>query len=325
MRHAKSAAYGSLIGLLMVALVAQPALAIDATSPITAANGTIACPTCTVGTPSQYGLPVWGSSQTLGTINPTSQTTYFLRSKGTGANPAFEALAIGDIPSDTAANWAAKIGTPTGSGGEFVRATSPTITSPTISTSINLPSSAVDAIGEIASSIQKGTANATKIVTTTSASTTTNNCAKWDSDGNLVDSGGTCGGASINPILALSTYTPVTVAAATPVYLSLSGDVSTTETNVQTPIKNAATFSSFQCVVNAGTTNAVTAVLGVGTCGSTASYTSKAQVVLSSSANTAGTSSGSTAVTAGQCVTIKLTASSDATAATLHCSVERSA
>lgn len=263
---------GTTVGLVTVALTAQPALAITATSPITASNGAIACPTCaTESSPAQYSLPVWGATQELEAITPSSQTTYFLRSKGVSANPAFEALVIGDI------------------------------------------------------SFTSGSSGATKVVSTTSAGLTTNNCAKWDANGNLVDSGGTCGGSSINPLVAISTATPVTVASGTPVYLSLGGEASTTESEVRTPIQNAATFASLQCVANAGTTNAITATLGTAACTSAMDYTSKAAVTMSATANTTGSSSGTTSVTGGQCVAIKLTAGTSATAATIHCTVERSA
>lgn len=128
-----------------------------------------------------------------------------------------------------------------------------------------------------------------------------------------------------NAIVSLSTVTPVTVLSATPVYVSLGGNVSTTESNVRTPIASAVTFGNLQCVASSGTTNAITAVLGTAACGTTANVTSKAQVVMSATANTTGTSSGSTAVTAGECAVIKLTAGTDAAATTINCSYERTA
>ena len=85
----------------------------------------------------------------------------------------------------------------TGSGGGFVRATSPTITSPTISTSIALPADAVDAITEIASALKSGV-DATLI---TGTEGTNGNCAQWNADGDLIDSGAGCGGGSGDSIL----------------------------------------------------------------------------------------------------------------------------
>lgn len=330
-----SALLGTLVGLLIVSLTALPAHAIDASAPITASNGLIGCATCaTESNPAQYNIPVWGSTQEFGTIAPSSQTTYFLRSKGTSANPAFEALAIGDIPSGTATQWGALIGTPTGSG-EFVRATNPSLAGVTITGAVSasgatapftLPAGAIGAVADLASGIKKGTANVAKFVTTTSGATTTNNCAKWDADGNLVDSGGTCGGSSApNPVISLTTTTPVTVLSATPVYLSLSGEASTTEASVRTPFKNATTFGNLMCTANGNTTNAITATIGTAACTSAASFTSMATVTMSATANTQGTSSGTTAISAGQCAVIKLTAGTDAAAASIHCTFERTA
>lgn len=128
-----------------------------------------------------------------------------------------------------------------------------------------------------------------------------------------------------NPVLTLSTVTPVTVLSSTPRYLSMSGDVSSTEADVRTPFVSAVTFGNLQCVPSSGTTNAITAVIGTAACTSAADFTSKAQVVMSATANTTGTSSGSTAVTAGQCAVIKLTAGTDAAATNIHCSYERTA
>lgn len=128
-----------------------------------------------------------------------------------------------------------------------------------------------------------------------------------------------------NPIMAMTTVTPVTVLSSTPVYVSLGGNVSTTEANARTPVVNAATFGNLQCVPTGGTTNAITAIIGTAACTSAADFTSKAQVVMSATANTTGTSSGSTAVTAGQCAVIRLTAGTDAAATTVNCSWERTA
>lgn len=127
----------------------------------------------------------------------------------------------------------------------------------------------------------------------------------------------------VHSLLAFSTETPVTVASATPVYVSLGGNVSTTEAEVRTPIENGATFTDLQCIPNGGTTNAITAVLGENACTTTADVTSKAQVVMSATQNTQGTASGTTTVSAGECAVIKLTAGTDADAVTIHCTVEK--
>lgn len=106
----------------------------------------------------------------------------------TGSNPtkitAYAAVSTSSV-------LAGVLSDETGSGAA-VFGTSPTITSPTVSTSIALPSDAVDAITEIASAIKTG-ADA-KLVTGTAGGT--GNCAQWNADGDIVDSGSGCGGGS---------------------------------------------------------------------------------------------------------------------------------
>jgi hypothetical protein len=75
-------------------------------------------------------------------------------------------------------------------------------------TTLTLPSNAVDAIGEIATGIKSG--NGSKVATVT-GSFTTNNCIKVDANGNLVDSGGICGGAA-STLDALTDVTITSVA-----------------------------------------------------------------------------------------------------------------
>lgn len=51
------------------------------------------------GTPTQYAIPVWTSATDITKIAPSAQTTYPMFSAGSSANPAFRAIADGDIPS----------------------------------------------------------------------------------------------------------------------------------------------------------------------------------------------------------------------------------
>lgn len=319
-------------GLAALLALSTDAFALDATSPITASNGTIACATCVVeDSVSQYGIPVWGTTQNLGVITPSSQTTYALFSAGTGANPAFRALADGDLPSQTSAQVAAHVSDETGTAGNLVFSTNPSLNGITLTgtadltgATVNLPASAVDAITEIATAIKSGGTNAVKVVTTTSGSTTTNNCAKWDANGNLVDAGAACGGSN-NPVVAFSSETKVN-ASTTALYMSLGGLVSSTEGDAQTPLAAAATLGSFQCVASGSTTQAITAIIGTGTCGGTINYTTKAQVVMSTTANTTGTSSNTTSVSAGDCAVVKLTTSTGTSGAVhVNCSVSKTA
>lgn len=318
-----------LVLFLIIVLSHDEAYALGASAPISASNGVISCPTCTTSA-SNYttNSVIYGTGSgkaTAGvTVNGTA-TKKYLQQVSSGA-PTMEQIAIGDLGTFSSSDLAGRLSDESGTGGTVVYSTEPSISNITLTGTVTLPSGAVDAIGEIATGIKSGGVNAAKVVTTTSSALTANNCAKWDSDGNLIDAGTTCGGTSITPLTSFSSLTPVTVTTTQAVYLSLAGDVSTTESEVQTPIKNASTLGNLQCVANAGTTSAITAVVGTGACGSTINYTSKAQVIMSTSANTTGTSSGTTSVTAGNCAVVKLTVSTtDADAASVHCSLERTA
>lgn len=111
----------------------------------------------------------------------------------TGSNPtqvsAYAAVSTSSV-------LAGVLSDETGSGAA-VFGTSPTITSPTVSTSIALPADAVDAITEIASSIKTGADS--KLVTGTAGGN--GNCAQWNVDGDIVDSGAGCGGGSGDSII----------------------------------------------------------------------------------------------------------------------------
>lgn len=325
------------VATALFGFAAQPqvALAVDAQAPITASNGVIGCATCaTESNVQQYNIPVWGTTQEFGAIAPTSQTTYFLRSKGLNANPAFEALAIGDIPSGTATQWAALIGSPTGSG-EFVRATNPSLAGVTITGSVSasgatapftLPAGAIGSISDIASGIKIGSGS--KLATFTGSLPGQNRCVRINSTNDLEATSADCnsGSSAPNPVMSFTTTTPVTVLSATAVYVSLSGEVSTTEANVRTPFKNATTLGSLMCTANANTTNQITAQIGTAACTSAASFSgTPAAVTMNATANTQGTSSGTTAISAGQCAVVKLTAGTDAATASIHCTFERTA
>ena len=318
-----------LIITIVISLTAKDAFALAASTPISAANGTISCPTCTT-TSTSYNTNtiIYGT----GTGNATSAVAAntlsikkYLSQISTGT-PVFEQPQISELQAFSSANLATALSDETGTG-TVVFSTGPSINNITLTGTVTLPAGAIDGIADIDAGIKSGGAFATKIVTTTRSPLPLNNCAKWDINGNLVDAGTTCGGTQITPVTSLSSLTPVVVATPTPVYLSLSGDVSTVEEDVQTPFKIAATFGGLQCVANSATTNAITAFLGTGACGSPLTYTSKAQVVMSASANTTGTSTLTTTISAGNCAAIKLTipplSSTDSTPASIHCSMEK--
>lgn len=319
-----------LIITIVISLTAKDAFALASSTPISAANGTISCPTCTT-TSASYNTNtiIYGT----GTGNATSAVAAntlsikkYLSQTSTGT-PVFEQPQISELQAFSSANLATALSDETGTGGTVVFSTGPSISNITLTGTVTLPAGAIDGIADIDAGIKSGGTFAAKIVTTINTAPAVNNCAKWDTNGNLVDAGATCGGTQITPVTSLSSLTPVVIATPTPVYLSLSGDVSTVEDDVKTPFKTAATFGGLQCVANNATTNVITAILGTGACGSPLTYTSKAQVVMSASANTTGTSNYNTVISAGNCAAIKLTipplSSTDSAPASIHCSMEK--
>lgn len=81
----------------------------------------------------------------------------------------------------TSANLATLLSDETGSAGGFVRATSPTLTTPTFATSFTFDSVTVNNLTGVDTNIVTGTAG------------TAGNCAEWDANGDLVDAGAECG------------------------------------------------------------------------------------------------------------------------------------
>lgn len=229
--------------LVLLLVFAVPVWAAEqATLPIVISAGKASCPTCaTESSPTNHGIPVWGSgTQEFGVIGPDASSAKVLCSAGLSTDPLFCSLTLGFLPSDTASNWAAKIGTPTGTG-EFVRATNPTLAGLTLTGSqswggatapFTFPAGAIASMADFASGIKKGTANVAKMVTTTSGATTTNNCAKWDTDGNLVDSGGTCGGTSVAPPMVMEGQFPFPGGDVN-TYMSGAGNISATSGQAQ--------------------------------------------------------------------------------------------
>jgi hypothetical protein len=321
-------------------VVAAPAwAALQVAGPLTQNNGTLDCPTCvTESAPTNHGLVVQSATQETGAIGPDASSTKALFSAGSSADPAFRAILYSDITAGTAANFATIIGTPTGSG-EFVRATNPSLAGVTITGAVaagsstapwTFPAGAIGAAGltDVAGALLKGTSAVAKFVTTTSAATTLNNCAKWDANGNLVDSGGTCSGTPALTVVHkdISPLTQLTVLSATPVFCGLDGSCSTTAngTDVQTAYSGTGSFTNINCQAVTGTTNAVTAAVFSGACnGALANGT--ASNTMSATAWTAGSMSGTTSFTDGQCLVIKFTAGTNAAKATFRCSIKETA
>ncbi len=96
----------------------------------------------------------------------------------------------------------------------------------------------------------------------------------------------------------------------------------TTEDRVKAPMVRAQTYNDVACFSSAapGATKHFVVTIGTGACGSALNYTSKATCDISGTNQTC-TGSGSTAVTAGECVVARLVTDSGAATATVQCTM----
>ena len=161
---------------------------------------------------------------------------------------------------------------------------------------------------------------------TNATSLTTNRCVRFDGT-SLVSASGDCSTPQ-TPILAVSPGMDLTTSQT--VYLGLSGAVDTTEAQVAVPFKNGATLASLQCNNGAvqGVGNNVVITGRVGACGSLSdSGTFTCTITGSASANQSCNGGSNTmAVTAGQCVSVKVVTPASLSAnARIGCTIERTA
>ena len=329
-RRIEAIGLAAILGFLIIGLTALPAHAIDAQSPITASNGMIECATCaTESAPTQYNIPVWGTTQEFGVIAPSSQTTYFLRSKGLSANPAFEALAIGDIPSGTSTQWATLIGTPSGTG-EFVRATNPTLAGVTITGAVTasgatapftLPAGAIGSLADIASGIKTG--SGAKLATFTGTPPSAARCIRINATNDLEATSADCAsGSGVYAVLTPKSQTKVS-SISTTVYMDAVGSVGTADDLSTQTVVPVGTYGNLRCSASSNGTGASVTV-AKGTCGSALTVTSTTVALATANTVTADTTNTFT-TTAGQCINFKIAKTSFVATAWVTCVLERTA
>lgn len=333
------------VALALATLLPDAALAaMKFLSPLTdKGDGSVECTNCCTGSSLTSGsLLIGGGSSAVSALANNGTATVMYATNATGinsGNPTWRAPLLADLSTGAASSVLAGIlNDETGGTSKVVFDTNPTINGITLTGTIagngstapwQLPDGAIGVLADLASGIRKGTANSTKLVTTTDTSFTATHCAQWDADGNLVSSGGTCGGSSYSVHnLDFSPMTKLTVAAATPIFCGFDGSCSTTANgaDVQSPFDGTGTFEGIDCRATAGTTNAITVDLDFGTCGGALS-TGTAQAVMSTTGWNAPTSqTGTSAFTDGQCGVFKFSAGTDAAAGLIiRCTVKRTA
>lgn len=311
----------TLIALTLLGVAVEPAHAIDVTSPITGEDGTIACPTCSTAASvlPQYGIP-YSTSGTRAlsavTVNGTATKKYLQQVSG-GA-PTLEQPVLSDLTAFTSADFAGKISDETGTG-VVVLGSSPTITSPTISTSIDLPASAVNAITEIDSSIKIG--SGTKLATYTGALPGANRCVRVNATNDLEATSADCVSSSgVYAVLTPKSQTKVS-SGSTTVYMDAVGSVGTADDLGTQTVVPAGTWANLRCSASSnGTAASVTAAKG--TCGSALTVTSTTVALATANDVTSDTTNTFT-TTAGQCINFKIAKTSFVATAWVTCVLER--
>lgn len=320
----------SVIGLITVlsfiGTTYQPALAFDATAPIEASDGNISCPTCVKsGSAIAANAVPYGTdgTQAISSLAPNSgadKKYLFTASSGT---PAYGTIAIGDLSSMNSSDLAGKISDETGSGGGVVFATSPTITSPVISSSIDLPADSVNAITEVASSIKTG--SGTKLATFTGSVPASNKCIRMTSGGDLEVTSGDCAtGSGVNALIAPKSQTKVSNGSTT-VYMDAVGALSTSASDIGSQtIVPAGTWGNLRCSASSNGTSASVTVQK-GTCGNALSDTSMPTVSLTTANAVTSDTSTTFTTTADQCINFKIAKTNFAAVAWVTCVLERTA
>lgn len=304
--------------------VSQPAMAFDANAPIEASDGSISCPTCVKSSAAitTNGIP-YGTdgTQSLSTLSPNSGSDKKYLYTSSSGTPTYGTVAIGDLSAISSSDLTSKVSDETGSGA-LVFGTSPTITSPTISSSIDLPSDAINSIGEIASSLKTG--SGTKITTFTGSVPASNKCIRMTSGGDLEVTSNDCASSSgVYALLTPKSQTKVSNGGTT-VYMDAVGSLSTSATDIGSQtIVPAGTWGNLRCSASSNGTSASVTVQK-GTCGQTLSDTSMPTVSLST-ANTVTSDATTFTTNADQCINFKITKSNFSAVAWVTCTLERTA
>ena len=134
----------------------------------------------------------------------------------------------------------------------------------------------------------------------------------------------TAGG--IRSVLAFTSETPIDSSGNTTVYMGLGGRVSTTESNVRTPI-SAATLTNLRCYPSGtvgGTSLVVTA--GVGACTGALTYgASKPTVTPATSVTAVSDTSNTMTVSDAQCIALELAITGNINSVFINCTMDKTA
>lgn len=130
--------------------------------------------------------------------------------------------------------------------------------------------------------------------------------------------------AGATPVIATHSETKIDSSGDTTLYMSVSGQLSATESEMQTPFQSG-TYGNLICRASGtvgGTSMVVT--LGHGTCGSAATYTSK-PTVTPTAATAVEDTSNTAALSANDCMVYKVAITGNINGVYLSCSLERTA
>lgn len=341
-----------------LAVAGTNAYALTCTTPITCTNGVVAAATALTGTtPTNHGVIVGGSGQAV-TFLATGTSGQFLKSAGSGADPAMATIVTGDLPTtvlleaDVGAGLSVTsntLNTQSDEAGFLVDGGAGVLTCGTstegkmqVSNTGEVIQFCDGAATPLLSYTAKGDSSgsakialALKSATTTvdvSAATAPSNGQCLKATGSTTATWQSCSAAATTDQTYTVSETKI-LAGTTTAYMSLNGVVSTTESDVAVPVigTSASTYARLRCRASGSTGGSGIAITmglapnSAGDCG-TFSYTSKPTVTVTSTTRVGDTSNTLvTGTSENECIVYKLVPSGPTTTDTfVQCSIERS-
>lgn len=268
-----------------------------------------------------------GGAREVGNVAVNATATKKYLQQTSSGTPTFDQIAIGDLASISSANLVTAVSDETGSASGsplLVFNQNPTFAGITATgtldftgATVNLPADAVDAMTEIKSTIKTGTG--TNKLATFEGTATAGKCAQINANGNIEAAAAACGASSAGTIVHIDSVGPISNGATT-VYMSLTGQLSTTSTaTAAQSVLDAKAYSLLRCTADSNSVG-MTVTMATGTCGAALSNTTLVTPTMTTGntvyADTTHTTSASTAGQCGQLVVAKTSATANFT---LHC------
>lgn len=264
-----------------------------------------------------FAMPVWAAESPLPPLElcaPGKLCAPTVLTESGGANP----IAVTDLPSLSSDQLRGLLSDETGTGAACF-ATGPSLTTPSISggtytgtqdfsgATVQLPSNAVDDIGEVSDSILAGSPHGPLLATTENP--VANRCARYNANGVLEPHTGDCASSTpIPPVVFIESQFPIPAGEET-TYVSLAGNISGASGQAQTLVFENMTLDECCFVYTGNPGSGVIVTLASGTYGGSLSDSNVSVTLVA--ANTPVCDSDALALTQGQGVTAKVDGASD--------------